>query len=42
METLGAISRNVWIVLGVVLLLIIVASYSQGKIAGINKCVGVK
>ena len=39
MEELQAIPRKIWIVIGVFFLLVVITAYSQGKVAGINKCV---
>ena len=38
MDALKTLPRNVWIAIGIVLLLVIIASYSQGKLSGMNKC----
>ena len=38
MEDIVKIPRKIWIVIGVVLLLLVIASYSQGKANGLSKC----
>ena len=38
MDELKSIPRKVWVVIGVVLLLVILTSYSQGKASGLTKC----
>jgi len=37
-EFLKTLPRTIWIVLGFFLLFVIITSYSQGKISGIEKC----